>query len=167
VHARIQRTANQVVLQDLQSINGTFVNGARVDSVIVLKNGDVITFAGVRSASVALEGPGAMPKTAVAAAGVPDGPAFNQEGKARFGWAPDELAAIEGARAEAMQFAALRNAPAAEKKAAPAPLPRRNEAAKEPAAAKPAPAAAAKPAQVVPAKPVPPAAATKPAAVAA
>ena len=39
VHARLQRTANQVVLQDLQSINGTFVNGARVESVVVLKNG--------------------------------------------------------------------------------------------------------------------------------
>jgi len=159
VHARIQRTANQVVLQDLQSINGTFVNGARVDSVQVLKNGDVINFAGVRSVSVAIDGPGAAMKTTVAAA-ISDEPAFNQEWKTRFVWAPDELAAIEAARAEAMQLAALRSAPAAEKKAAPAPLPRRTDAAKAEGAA----AAPAKPAAVAPPKPA--AAPPKPAAAA-
>jgi pSer/pThr/pTyr-binding forkhead associated (FHA) protein len=168
VHARVQRTANQVVLQDLQSINGTFVNGGRVDSVQVLKNGDVINFAGVRSVSVAIDGPGAAMKTTIAAA-ISDEPAFNQEWKTRFVWAPDELAAIEAARAEAMQLAALRSAPAAEKKAAPAPLPRRTDAAKAegaPAAAKPAAPPAPKPA-AAPAKPAAAPVAPKPAAAAA
>ena len=64
VHARIQRTSNQVVLQDLQSINGTFVNGARVDSVVVLKDSDVISFAGVRSVSVSIEGVGGATREA-------------------------------------------------------------------------------------------------------
>jgi len=174
VHARIQRTANQVVLQDLQSINGTFVNGGRVDSVQVLKNGDVINFAGVRSVSVAIDGPGAAMKTTVAAA-TSDEPAFNQEWKTRFVWAPDELAAIEAARAEAMQLAALRSAPAAEKKAAPAPLPRRTDAAKadgaaaaaaKPGPAPPKPAAAPANPPAAPVAPKPAAAAAKPPAAA-
>lgn len=127
VHARLQRTANQLVLQDLQSINGTFVNGLRVDSVVVLKNGDTINFAGVRSVSVTVEGAaGAGAKAGVPAA-IADAPAFNQEWKTRFVWAPDELELIEAARAEAMQLAALR-APAAagaadKKPAAVAPKP--------------------------------------------
>src|SRR5262249_61130890 len=64
MHARIQRTSNQVVLQDLQSINGTFVNGTRVDSVVVLKNGDVVSFAGVRSVTVSIEGAEAPARSA-------------------------------------------------------------------------------------------------------
>jgi len=133
VHARLQRTANQLVLQDLQSINGTFVNSARVDSVVVLKNGDTINFAGVRSVSVTIEGAaGAAGKSAVPAA-IAEAPAFNQEWKTRFVWAPEELALIEAARAEAMQLAALRApaaAGAADKKAPAA-------AAKPPVAPKP------------------------------
>jgi pSer/pThr/pTyr-binding forkhead associated (FHA) protein len=42
LHARIQRTGQQVVLQDLQSVNGTFVNGKRV-SEVALSEGDKIT----------------------------------------------------------------------------------------------------------------------------
>jgi len=150
VHARLQRTANQVVLQDLQSINGTFVNSARVDSVVVLKNGDTINFAGVRSVSVTIEGAaGAAGKSAVPAA-IAEAPAFNQEWKTRFVWAPEELALIEAARAEAMQLAALRApaaAGAADKKAPAA-------AAKLPVA--PKPAAAAPAAANIAAPPVPP-----------
>src|SRR5262249_7515508 len=112
VHARVQRTANQVVLQDLRSVNGTFVNGERVDSVQVLKNGDQINFGGARNASVAIEGPGAAWNPTLPAAQA-DEPAFNQEWRTRFMWAPDEIAAIEAARAQAMQLAALRTAPAA------------------------------------------------------
>jgi len=55
VHARVQRTANQVLLQDAESVNGTFVNGKRVDAVQILKNGDLINFGGARTASVAIE----------------------------------------------------------------------------------------------------------------
>jgi pSer/pThr/pTyr-binding forkhead associated (FHA) protein len=149
VHARLQRTGNQLVLQDLQSVNGTFVNATRVDSIVVLKNGDVISFAGARSVSVAIEGAAASPAAAPPA--VADEPAFNQEWKTRFVWAPDELALIEAERAEAMQLAALR-APgvtdaAADKKAAAAAKPPTPAAPKPPAvaAAKPPAAAAPKP----------------------
>ena len=150
VHARIQRTSNQVVLQDLQSINGTFVNGARVDSVVVLKDGDVISFAGVRSVSVSIEGSGGA--TAKAAAAGPPAPiaepAFNQEWKTRFVWAPDELALIEAARAEAMQLAAVRAPGAAGGAADKKPA----AAAAKPAAAPAKPAAAVSPKQAEPAK---------------
>jgi len=146
VHARLQRTTSQLVLQDLQSANGTFVNGTRVDSVAVVKNGDVISFAGVRSLSVVIEGDAdPTPKTDLPA--VIPGPAFDQEWKTRFVWAPDELAAIEAARAEAIALAALR-APAAVVKAGASP------AAKAPALAAPV-----KPGAPVPAKPEPAAAA--------
>src|SRR5262249_51866986 len=120
MHARIQRTSNQVVLQDLQSINGTFVNGARVDSVVVLKDGDVISFAGVRSVKVSIDG-ARDAKTAEAAAAMAE-PAFSQEWKTRFVWEADELALLEAARAEAMQLAALR-APAEKKPAGAAAKP--------------------------------------------
>lgn len=42
-HARIMRNANKYALQDLTSSNGTFVNGKRVES-LMLKNGDKVTF---------------------------------------------------------------------------------------------------------------------------
>src|SRR5262249_52130542 len=170
VHARIQRTANQVVLQDLQSINGTFVNGTRVDSVVVLKNGDVVSFAGVRSVTVSIEGAAAAARDAKAAdmpASMAE-PAFNQEWKTRFVWAPEELALIEAARAEAMQLAALRApgapgapaekkpAAASAKPAAPAPVKAEGNIAAPPVAPKPA-AASAPPAERrrVPPKPAP------------
>jgi len=162
VHARIQRTSNQVVLQDLQSINGTFVNGARVDSVVVLKNGDVISFAGVRSVSVSIEGTAGAArdaKVAEAPAVMAAEPAFNQEWKTRFVWAPDELAMIEAARAEAMQLAAMRApgaAGAAEKKpaaaaakpAAPAPAKAEGNIAAPPVAPKAEPGVPPAPAPV-------------------
>src|SRR5262249_16443982 len=46
VHARIERTADQLVLEDLGSANGTFVNGNRVMTAF-LQNGDVLSLAGV------------------------------------------------------------------------------------------------------------------------
>jgi pSer/pThr/pTyr-binding forkhead associated (FHA) protein len=166
VHARLQRTANQLVLQDLQSINGTFVNSARVDAVVVLKNGDVINFAGVRRVSVTIEGAAAA---AAATTGVPAAfaelPAFNQEWKTRFVWAPDELALIEAARAEAMQLAAVRApaaAAAADKKAPVAAKPQPRVPPKPPEAAK----ADVAPKPVVPAQTAKPDAAPKPAAAA-
>jgi pSer/pThr/pTyr-binding forkhead associated (FHA) protein len=165
VHARIQRTSNQLLLQDLQSINGTFVNGERVDSIQVLRNGDVINFAGVRIVSVAIEGPAAALRPTVTAAPAADEPAFNQDWKTRFLWAPDELAAIEAARAEAMQLAALRNAAVA--KPAAASKPAAPSAAKPAAPAKPPAAPAiAKPAVEAPPIAPKPAAAVKPPAAA-
>jgi pSer/pThr/pTyr-binding forkhead associated (FHA) protein len=45
VHARIERTRDQLLLEDLASVNGTFVNGMRVKAVF-LNSGDVIALAG-------------------------------------------------------------------------------------------------------------------------
>jgi pSer/pThr/pTyr-binding forkhead associated (FHA) protein len=45
VHARIERTRDQLLLEDLASVNGTFVNGARVKAVF-LNAGDMIALAG-------------------------------------------------------------------------------------------------------------------------
>jgi len=41
-HAQIDRTADGVVLRDMGSTNGTFVNGQRVTTPVILKAGDVI-----------------------------------------------------------------------------------------------------------------------------
>ncbi len=43
MHARIVRTVNGVFLEDLQSTNGTFLNGERVESARKLSHGQVIT----------------------------------------------------------------------------------------------------------------------------
>lgn len=46
-HARIVLSAGQATLEDLQSKNGTFVNGARIDRVTALTDGDRIRLGGV------------------------------------------------------------------------------------------------------------------------
>lgn len=54
IHARIERTAGALIITDLQSSNGTAINGERVPTR-VLKNGDVIELAGSRHYRVVLE----------------------------------------------------------------------------------------------------------------
>jgi pSer/pThr/pTyr-binding forkhead associated (FHA) protein len=44
-HARIERTPEGVVLEDLGSKNGTFCNGNRIEDPILLKDGDMIQVA--------------------------------------------------------------------------------------------------------------------------
>jgi pSer/pThr/pTyr-binding forkhead associated (FHA) protein len=46
-HARFLRQGDDVLLQDLNSRNGTFVNGRRVDGTVRLQNLDRIEFAGI------------------------------------------------------------------------------------------------------------------------
>jgi pSer/pThr/pTyr-binding forkhead associated (FHA) protein len=153
VHGRIQRTGSQIVLQDLQSANSTFVNGRRVESVVPLANGDVISFAGVRGFTVRIKGEGDKSAGAEGAQALAQ-PTFDQEWKTRFVWVPEELAEIEKARAEAIALAALR---------APSPAAAAKKAAPPPAAAKAAPAAAVKPpVAAAPPKPAAAAAAPKP-----
>ena len=48
VHARIERTLDQLMLEDLGSANGTYVNGARVMTAF-LQDGDVLSLAGVEA----------------------------------------------------------------------------------------------------------------------
>ena len=42
VHARVSRTANGVVVEDLGSTNGTYLNRKRVTAPVVMQAGDVI-----------------------------------------------------------------------------------------------------------------------------
>jgi hypothetical protein len=46
-HARIRKYGGQVVIEDLRSANGTFVNGMRLTGPRTLVNGDVISLGGV------------------------------------------------------------------------------------------------------------------------
>lgn len=54
-HCAFFRVAGAVVLQDLGSTNGTFVNGRRVDGMATLRGGDTVTVAGLQFRWVAPE----------------------------------------------------------------------------------------------------------------
>jgi len=59
VHARVERTRDQLLLEDLGSANGSFVNDVRVQSAF-LKAGDVVRLGGTESFRVEMEmGPAA------------------------------------------------------------------------------------------------------------
>ena len=94
VHARLERTTDIVRLQDLGSVNGTFVNDTRIDAPVVLGRGDRISLAGVRTFQLTLERAGeAQGKSA----GTPlpsIGPIFSQEWKTRLVWSAEELAEL-------------------------------------------------------------------------
>jgi pSer/pThr/pTyr-binding forkhead associated (FHA) protein len=184
VHARIERTLDQLVLEDLGSANGTFVNDKKVMTAI-LQDGDVLSLAGVDEGyRIAIEtgevkdfGSGA----AVRVRPAEDRQRFNAEWKTRFEWDSGEREALEELRRqirererakevakgttkknEAVKPAGKPAPPAAKPPAAAAVKP----AAAAPAAPKAAPAAPAtpKPAPAPEAKPAPaPPAAAKPA----
>jgi pSer/pThr/pTyr-binding forkhead associated (FHA) protein len=46
VHARVFRRGNDLFVDDLESRNGTFVNGTRISSTTKLKRGDQLQFGG-------------------------------------------------------------------------------------------------------------------------
>jgi pSer/pThr/pTyr-binding forkhead associated (FHA) protein len=56
LHARIQRTADHVSIQDLESSNGTFVNSHRITTATVLRDGDTVSVAGSRQFRVHIAG---------------------------------------------------------------------------------------------------------------
>jgi pSer/pThr/pTyr-binding forkhead associated (FHA) protein len=152
MHARITRTATQLVLQDLGSSNGTFVNGQRVTTAL-LRDGDVVALGNVADfrvtlelgelgpESVHLEPPGSPP-TPIAAR---SSPRFTIDWKTRYDWDAAEM----------QDIAALQRRIAEERATV-----------KQPVVTVPKPAAPAKPAAPVkPAAPTPrPAPAAKPAA---
>jgi pSer/pThr/pTyr-binding forkhead associated (FHA) protein len=96
VHARIERTVDQLILEDLGSSNGTFVNGERVMTAM-LRDGDVILLAGVESFRVRIEmgqvsfASGVRRQVALPEAGEPR---FSPEWKTRFEWSSGEREAI-------------------------------------------------------------------------
>ncbi len=95
VHARIERTRAQLVLQDLGSANGTFVNGAKVAEAF-LKDGDVVSLAGVEAYKVVVEmgevtsASGRHSAAAIAGAAGAGKPRFSSEWKTRFDWSDEE-----------------------------------------------------------------------------
>ncbi len=51
-HCAFRKVGYSVVVRDLQSTNGTFVNGARASGLVELSDGDVITLGGLMSMTV-------------------------------------------------------------------------------------------------------------------
>ncbi|HEV8253636.1 MAG TPA: FHA domain-containing protein [Vicinamibacteria bacterium] len=94
MHARIERTADQLMIQDLGSSNGTFVNGARV-TVSSLQHGDVVSLAGVVNYRVEVErgqvaGSGIYKAPALKTSGTPETPRYSEEWKTRMDWSSGE-----------------------------------------------------------------------------
>jgi len=169
VHARIERAADQVVLEDLSSSNGTFVNGARVRTA-VLRDTDTLELANVAKFRVVIE-LGEVGATGLYRAPTfskkEDQPKFSGDWKTRYEWDPAELAAIAAAAAgqrppeldkkgEAEPPAGPKHVVQGEAKKAPAAA-APAVAAPKPAAPAPKAAPAAAPAAPVAAKPATPA----------
>jgi pSer/pThr/pTyr-binding forkhead associated (FHA) protein len=154
IHARIQRSADQVIVQDLSSVNGTFVNGQRISAPTLLKDGDTLSIAGIRNFSVHVTGEGRGQQAVAASSSA----VFDQEWKTKLVWSAEELAQLETERAKILAAAQrAQEAPAAAAEPAKKPLLRKTDA-KDAGAAPPVSPAAAKPA-VAPPKPAPAAAA--------
>ena len=176
VHARIERTIDQLVLEDLGSANGTYVNGARVMTAF-LQDGDVVSLAGVETFRVVVEngevkgfGSSARMRSPVAPM---ERPRFSADWKTRFDWDSGERLALEDLRRQIREREKSRESQRERTKKvdvvkAPGHPARPAGPAKPGAAAAKPGAPAAKPAAAVPAaaapKPATPAAPVAPAA---
>jgi ABC transport system ATP-binding/permease protein len=94
VHARIERTRDQLVLEDLGSANGTFVNGARLTAAF-LKDGDAVSLGNVETFRIVIEmgevTSASGRHTAFAAGGSATGRLrFSAEWKTRLDWSSGE-----------------------------------------------------------------------------
>jgi pSer/pThr/pTyr-binding forkhead associated (FHA) protein len=101
VHARIERSGVELVLTDLQSANGTFVNGEKIDSR-ALKNGDEISIGRARSYRVRIE-QGEVLTGDVAVSdkvSTTSNPSLPMDWKTHLEWSPEELAEFDKARAK-------------------------------------------------------------------
>ena len=104
VHARIERTPLQLILRDLGSSNGTYVNGERV-MVALLRDADVIALANVIHYRVIIER-GAISSTS-AGRSVPEVPGaelethaqFSPEWRTRYDWDSGEIRDIAALQA--------------------------------------------------------------------
>ena len=158
LHARLERTADHLVVTDLASSNGTFVNGNLIREPVELVDGDTLSIAGSRQFRVCIEG-----TVRRESAGVLDSARtpVDSEWKTRLVWSADELVELEADRQRILAAWKKEQAAAAggaAKPAPPAPKP-------APPAAKPAhppakPAAPVKP--VEPPKPAEPPKAAEP-----
>jgi pSer/pThr/pTyr-binding forkhead associated (FHA) protein len=163
VHARIERTADQLVLEDLGSANGTFVNGNRVMTAF-LQNGDTLSLAGVEVYRMIVDmgevttGTSARLSKAFVEAAIKDKPRFSAEWKTRFDWDTGELMELANLRQSIAEREKQREAAREKTKGVPVTKPGAHGAKAAPAAKPAAPAAA---------KPATPAAAAKPSSPAA
>jgi len=160
VHARIERSSDQLLLEDLASSNGTFVNGSRVRTA-VLRDTDTVELAGAARFKVVIEqgevsGSGVH---RVPTAAKEDAPRFSGEWKTRFQWDSQELAAIalaqSGKPVEGGKTTGLPVVPPSPRRTTETPMPPAAAKARPPASPAPAPPAAA----AAPPAPAPPAAA--------
>jgi len=161
LHARLERTPDHLVVSDLASSNGTFVNGKLIRDPVELVDGDTLSIAGSRQFRVCIDGTVRRESAPIAdSARTP----VDSEWKTRLVWSADELVELEADRQRILaawkkeQAAAAAGAPKPAPGPAPKPAPPAAKPAAAPGAAKPdAPPAVAKPA-------APPAASPKPAA---
>jgi pSer/pThr/pTyr-binding forkhead associated (FHA) protein len=158
LHARIERTPDHLVVSDLGSVNGTFVNGRSINEPVELADGDALVIAGSRHFRVHIAGN--VDKRVQSQEVVSAQTALFDSGwKTRLVWSADELAELETERkrilasvrkepAQASAAPAAKAAPVEAKPAAPA--------AKPPAPKPPVPKPPAPPPAPVVAKPAPP-----------
>jgi pSer/pThr/pTyr-binding forkhead associated (FHA) protein len=91
IHARVERTREAIVIQDVGSANGTFVNGNRIAEPVLLAEGDIVSLGGVRSFALGVSwdspGPGVerIEETSTL------GQAFAQEWRTKLIWDAEEL----------------------------------------------------------------------------
>jgi pSer/pThr/pTyr-binding forkhead associated (FHA) protein len=99
LHAKIQRTTEHLVLQDLSSSNGTFVNGARVMTAL-LQDGDRIALAGVATYRVKIQlgEVQSLPEARAAVAAAAEEPEFSADWKTRYEWDSGEYADLMALR---------------------------------------------------------------------
>ncbi|HEV3140291.1 MAG TPA: FHA domain-containing protein, partial [Vicinamibacterales bacterium] len=99
-HARIQRALDHVMIQDLESANGTFVNATRIAEPTVLRNGDVVSIAGIRQFRVRVTGETskAISQIVVTSQSV----SIARDWQTRLVWSADELAQLEAERRKVM-----------------------------------------------------------------
>lgn len=96
LHARLERTQDHLVLSDLGSSNGTFVNGRLIKEPVELADGDTLSIAGSRQFRVCIEGDTLRERSPM-----PDSartPVFDSEWKTRLVWSADELVELEAER---------------------------------------------------------------------
>ncbi|HEV8231630.1 MAG TPA: FHA domain-containing protein [Thermoanaerobaculia bacterium] len=162
MHVRLECTGLQLVVTDLHSHNGTYVDGERIVEPRTLKEGEEFALAGARRFRVHIEegsiettGVGPLPLQSHSESSLP------MDWKTRMEWTPEELASFErGRKGDTGLREAAPPAPAAKPIGAATPEAKQPAAAPKPHAA-PSKAAEAKPAPA-PAKPE-----VKPAATAA
>lgn len=143
-HARLLRTPDSLVVMDLGSANGTFVNGERVVTAS-LKDGDALSLASVVDYRVSLE-QGSVTSLAGAAAPAPEAVTPAPEWRTRLEWNPEELQALMAVQqAAAGRYRPTQPVPKVPAAGKPKPAPPKPAAA--PAVGKPttAPPPAAKP----------------------